>query len=356
MINDSNTAYDCTPKLTVAGQTYNIGPVTYTGDKTPTLSAITPRYGSERGGESVTFTGAGFTGTATVLIDDRACSVTSQSDTEITCTTMDKPFSSIKPEHPSLVINIDGQGDVATKGLLYRYVARWSDELTWAGDYLPDEGDAVEIPAGRALLVDVDVVPQLSFVSVLGSLIFAPDANKNHHRYFDAGYIIINGGYMEVGTEEFPYDSYLTITMHGDEFTPALPIYGNKVIAVRNGLLDMHGPARSHTWSELETTAPAGSTSITLVNVGGTNMDWQVGEEIVIASTDFVGRHAEKRTIASISNVDSNPVITFDTPLTYKHYAGVETYGTDTLEMRAEVGLLSRKVVYRGDPETSPKN
>ena len=47
---------------------------------------------------------------------------------------------------------------------------------------------------------------------------------------------------MEIGTEEFPYTSKLTITMHGDEYTPALPIYGNKVIAVRNGILDMHGP------------------------------------------------------------------------------------------------------------------
>ena len=47
---------------------------------------------------------------------------------------------------------------------------------------------------------------------------------------------------MEIGTEEFPYTSKLTITMYGDEYTPALPIYGNKVIAVRNGILDMHGP------------------------------------------------------------------------------------------------------------------
>jgi hypothetical protein len=39
--------------------------------------------------------------------------------------------------------------------------------------------------------------------------------------------------------------------------------------------------------------------------------------------------------------------------LEYKHFAATETYGTDTLDMRAEVGLLTRNVVYRGDPETS---
>jgi len=103
----------------------------------------------------------------------------------------------------------------------------------------------------------------------------------------------VNGGYLEIGTEEFPYDSKLTITMHGDEYTPALPIYGNKVIAVRNGRLEMHGPTRSHAWTELETTADVDATSITLIDVGGNDLDWQIGEEIVIASTDFEGRHAE---------------------------------------------------------------
>ena len=76
----------------------------------------------------------------------------------------------------------------------------------------------------------------------------------------------------------------------------------------------------------------------------------------MIASTDFEGRHAEKRTITSISDIDSYPVIGLDTELSYMHYAGVETYGDDTLEMRAEVGLLSRKVKYRGDEETSALN
>jgi hypothetical protein len=49
--------------------------------------------------------------------------------------------------------------------------------------------------------------------------------------------------------------------------------------------------------------------------------------------------------------------LTLTTPLSFKHFAGVETYGTsDTIEMRAEVGLLTRNVVFRGDPETSALN
>jgi hypothetical protein len=47
--------------------------------------------------------------------------------------------------------------------------------------------------------------------------------------------------------------------MHGDVSSPYLPIYGNKVLGVRFGQLDMHGPVRSPTWTELETTANIGS-------------------------------------------------------------------------------------------------
>ena len=267
--------------------------VTYDQDSTPYLDVITPRYGSERGDQTVVFTGAGFSATPTVLIDDRTCTVTDWDATTITCQTDDKPSDTITEEHPSLVISIEGVGNVATRGLKYQYVALWSDTETWGGDFLPGEGDVVEIPVGRALLLDIDSTPVLSVIIVLGSLIIAPDADTDHQRTLDATYIMVNGGYLEIGTEDFPYTSKLTITMHGTEYTPALPIYGNKVIAVRNGRLEMHGPVRSHSWTELETTVEAGATSITLIDVGGTDLDWQVGEEIVIASTDFIGRHAE---------------------------------------------------------------
>jgi cell migration-inducing and hyaluronan-binding protein len=144
--------------------------------------------------------------------------------------------------------------------------------------------------------------------------------------------------------------------MHGKEFSGPLPVFGNKVIAVHSGHLEMHGVPRAVPWTDLKTTAEAGATEITINDMGRQSLDWAVGEEIVIASTDFNGRHAEKRTIRGIRNTSSNPVITLDSPLEYKHYAGREAYGDDKLEMRAEVGLLSRNIVFRGDPETSAEN
>ena len=52
----------------------------------------------------------------------------------------------------------------------------------------------------------------------------------------------------------------------------------------------------------------------------------------------------------------SHPIITLNETLNYKHYAGIENYGSDTLEMRAEVGLLTRNVLFRGDPDTTMLN
>jgi len=46
-------------------------------------------------------------------------------------------------------------------------------------------------------------------------------------------------------------------------------------------------------------------------------------------------------------------VIQLDRPFKHKHYAAVEQHGADTLTIRAEVCLMSRNVVFRGDPETS---
>jgi len=52
-------------------------------------------------------------------------------------------------------------------------------------------------------------------------------------------------------------------------------------------------------------------------------------------------------------------VITLDKPLEFKHYAGIQRFGPngdDWIEMRAEVGLLTRNIMYRGDPVFSNKN
>ena len=58
--------------------------------------------------------------------------------------------------------------------------------------------------------------------------------------------------------------------MHSSRLSPEIPTYGNKVIAVRNGILDFHGVKRNVVWTELASTADVGASSITLIEA----VDW----------------------------------------------------------------------------------
>lgn len=360
-IADNNPTYSCTPKLVVDKVSTDLNAVTFANTKTPVLTGMSTRFGSVLGGESITFTGTNFHATKTVkvTIDNRVCAVTAQTSTTVVCTTANKPYV---PDTPKLIINIDSLGEVANMGKTFLYVSLWSKPETWGGDLPPQTAEAVSVPKGQHLLFDIAKSPKLSFLNVEGSLIFPPDSDPNHVRTFDAHYLLVKGGYMEVGTEENRYTSKITITMWSTKYDPNIPIFGNKVIGVNYGTLDMHGANRPITWTDLKATAELGATSITLNDMkNGASLDWKVGEEIVIAPTTYSGRDAEQRTIKSITAINSNPVITFDGPLLTKHYAGKQIFGAGTdkedfIEMRAEVGLLTRNVVYRGDPEHSPDN
>lgn len=224
-----------------------------------------------------------------VLIDGVTCEVLSATSTEFTCKT------GLRPKHvPSTMsVSIIGRGTIPLKGLQFVYTNLWTDEDTWGGEFPPEDGETVYVPPGLNLLVDIVKSPKLYAVIVEGSIIFSPDKDPNHHRTFDASYIFVKNGTMQVGTEENPYTSRITITMHSNVSSPYIPIYGNKVIAVRFGTLDLHGVKRTPTWTTLDTTVQPGSAQITLREA----VDWKVGEEIVIAPTSFEVDEAEKRTI-----------------------------------------------------------
>jgi hypothetical protein len=96
-------------------------------------------------------------------------------------------------------------------------------------------------------------------------------------------------------------------------------------------------------------TADAGATNITVeLDVS----DWRAGDEIVIASTNH--RHSmaenEKHTILSIDS--DGKTIQLSDPLKYKHLSLEQTFGTHTIQTRAEVGLLTRNIKIQGSQNT----
>jgi len=355
-IEDNNDDYTCSAKLVLGGvdSSETMNDVVYKKTLTPVLTKVEPRYGTAEGNTPIVFTGSNFpadTSKISVVIDGRACAVTAATTTTISCTTADRPGL----VESSMEIFIDGQGLVSNNGVLFRYVSFWTADSTWGGDFAPMHLESVHIPKGLNLLVDIKNPPQLKFVLVEGSLIFYPDTDENHERTFDAHYIFINKGVMEVGTEEHPYTSKLTITMHSNVADPYLPIYGNKVIGLKAGTLDFHGVKREPTWTSLETTALSGATEVTVRG----EVDWKVGEEVGIASSNYDGREAEKRTIKALSrDADNNIVLTLDKALVFRHLAYTETpdpvgHPNDQVDLRAEIGLLSRNIKFRGNPDDS---
>ena len=117
---------------------------------------------------------------------------------------------------------------------------------------------------------------------------------------------------------------------------------GDRGIMISGGTLNLHGD-RTNTWTKLSSDGQRRRTSIQVLDAAG----WRVGDEIVLASTDFDPRQAERRTIAAISG----NTITLDKKLDYMHFGKI----TFDVDERGEVGLLTRniKIQASADAEQS---
>ena len=159
---------------------------------------------------------------------------------------------------------------------------------------------------------------------------------------FDANYLVSVGGEIIIGTAQSPFSHKALITMHGLPSDKQLPIYGNKVWALQDSVLEMNGQPKNFVKTLLSKTASAGDETINIED----SVDWVIGEEIVIVSTDYLHEHAETRTIVSIDIAQK--AILLDKPLVFDHYSSIDKYGDQDFPMQAEVALLTRNVVFQG--------
>ena len=250
VINDSNDEIACDVEIVyLDGDTEITAPsgveqVIYSVANTPIVESVSSRYLDVEGNETLILTGQnlGEAGSE-ITIDGVPCTdVIVNSATELQCTTGARiGDGNCAMDRSALDVYITDKGNAVAQVTL-KYVSLWSKASTWGDQFAPIDGESVSVPACRHLLVDIDESPLLYLVIVDGgSLIFPPDSDPEHVRTFDAHYIMINNGLMEVGTEEDPYCSKLIITMYSEKYDPAMPIYGKKVIGVRFSTLEMHG-------------------------------------------------------------------------------------------------------------------
>src|SRR5690606_8365896 len=157
--------------------------------------------------------------------------------------------------------------------------------------------------------------PELRSLTVDGKLTFADDRDLE----LTTDWIYLRGGELAIGTEARPHTRKATITLTDKVPGEDVNTMGDRGIMLMRGTLNLHGD-RENTWTKLAGTAEAGSTRIEVLDASG----WRQGDEIVLASTDFDPRQAEKRTVAAI---DGN-TITLARPLEYMHFGKI-TFGAD---------------------------
>jgi len=196
----------------------------------------------------------------------------------------------------------------------------------------------VTIPANRTIVLDVPTAP-LAGLTILGTLV-AGDADVA----ITAGYVLVDGGRLEIGTAAVPFQRTATITLSGTSVgapTPALMHFGNKVLAVHGGTLSLHGRPVTTAWTKLAADVAAGSAQLTLTEPTG----WRAGDRIVIATSSMKMQEFDTAEIRSIAGTS----VTLAQPLTYRHLGAVRRVGDVSVDVRAEVGLLSHNIVVQGD-------
>ena len=212
---------------------------------------------------------------------------------------------------------------------------RWSDPATWPNRKVPAAGDKVTIGKDRQVVLDVSP-PALAGLSIDGKLTFSNDADLE----LTTEWIMLHGE-LEIGTEARPHTRKATITLtdnvKGEDVMAGM---GDRGIMISGGTLNLHGD-RTNAWTKLAATANAGAASIQVLNAQG----WRVGDEIVLASTDYDPRQAERRTITAVNG----NTLTLDSKLDYMHFGKI----TFDVDQRGEVGLLTRNIKIQASEDAA---
>ena len=346
---------------------------------TPVITGVSPNNGTALGGTVVTLSGANFGlgGSPTAVgavasLNGVPCAITAVTATAVQCTTGAR--DSIRPLDISLYLPGGGYALYNSTSTFFQYLDKWSDLTTWVNQEPPIAGDTVVVPAGQAILVDVSP-PPLFLVYIAGAMVF-----DNRDLTFDANYILIQGGRLQAGTESAPFLNKLTITLHGTRYgSIEIPDVGAKALAVMNrpaasssssgmggmggmggmapmaadamdptliiGTLDLHGAPRVAVWTKVAATAPAGSRLIRTASP----VDFAPGDTIVITSSSWDYLEAERCTVAALLDPHT---IQVEAPLAYTHQSTIMPagqWGHSDVDLRCEVGLLSRNIVVQGD-------
>ncbi|MEM8776561.1 MAG: G8 domain-containing protein [Pseudomonadota bacterium] len=277
----------------------------------------------------------------------------------------------------------------------------WS-ELRLHDGSTPGADDIIVINSGDRLVLDAAAGPAVVKGLVIYGEFTVEDSGAELSLTTDWAVAVDNGAFR-VGSAENPYESQFTLTLAGKDpfnevdlseypdggsghMTPGDHMPGDHMpgdhmpgdhmpgdhmpdghmpdghmshhvitnndaflMAMGDGAsIEIHvDDADKESWTQLASTADAGDTTLTFTDPTG----WEVGDRIAIASTDFDMNQAETSVIAEVR--EGGRVVVLEEPLGHMHYGEIEYYDDNarSIDMRAEVALLSRDVTIQGDVE-----
>jgi hypothetical protein len=228
-------------------------------------------------------------------------------------------------------------------------IVPWSE---WRRTAPQSDWQNVTVPAGTVVLLDVSP-PKLHRLDIYGQLVVDPSPTARIS--LRARFIHVRAcAHLWVGSRACPALGAVEIELHGDPAPKVDPDgHGTKVLAGEPGSsIDIHGAPIPFAWTQLSAHAGKGARSVVLADVP---VGWNVNDEIVIASTQFGdsqsrrGRN-ERRTLAAVSG----RTLSWNGPaLATSHYGQVfrpaGAPADHSVDMRAEVALLTRNVKIHGD-------
>ena len=260
-------------------------------------------------------------------------------------------------------------------------VQDWTSPWTWIGGNVPGPDDRAIIPQNVTVLLDGTnhIVRELV---IQGTLV--AEETTGVDRSLTSNWIHVNsGGVLRIGTANNRYDeAEFSILLTGENPNQTFTIemagcgcgcMGSCTVTNNDSFLMVGGGGRLQffgddklSFTKLASTANVNSRQIIVENIIERNFDgttsaasdgwlnWEVGDQIVIASSSQSYDDQEVRTISAITSAGGGTSrITLDSPLNNRHYGGIETYSNATreweIDLRAEVALLSRNVRVEGE-------
>ena len=290
-----------------------------------------------------------------VPVEGISCRIRSINTTAIVCWTGSNSRTDLAA---SVRVLIEDRG-YAIGTVTYQDMHLWSSLWTWAGRSPLEAATIVLIESDTTIFLDISTPILKALLIDNATLIF--DDRQDIHLPLEYR-LIINGGRLQIGTASQPFQHRATITLYGDLRSIEIPIrkrnrfrfirigfgrffsHGAKVLAIRQGILDMHGQSTVKSWTRLGLTAANDSSTITLIDP----IDWPVNSDIVIATTGdrLSQQECEKRRMMNISS--DGRQLTLNEPLRYTHLGLSQSFNGTTIEIRAEVGLPSHTIRIEG--------